>query len=440
MAATYTDEWEKFINSEEDDGVRGMHGPYRVIGTDRSVYEIHPWHVVRDHNSSYPVGHQEWAHMSESGKHAYFHAAALFAKPSRQMLAKTIVVLRKSDGVYLWCVRMHFVLESLQRAGRSFLWPLSWQRSNLFHDQLCQDADMVTSSLVVTLEPPAYDLFPCNFAGVRPVLELPSCWNRAFVAQLNVVSHSQDVALSRRWMDPGNLRGLWLTPLQLRAPSRRSPRLVCAPLTEVLSHDLVAEVVEHRLQHKYMSAIVSNLHEVLETRLVCKAFNVAACEGMARAAKRMLDRVDKMLVSTNINHAYIVRATVSSHGVDVYRAMAELGNNQCSNAPLSVHDLVRAYMRLLFNKKLGASPPRAPVKGLRPPWERMHAVTRVLGETPLVGHVHGTRRTQQRRVRFRMKVPGSDLPAQIAKGWKCVPEPRTHERCMCPLHSGALVA
>ena len=437
---SYSCRWEEFIDSDDDDGVRGAHGPYRVIGTSGSVYEIHAWHVVRDHNSSYPIGMEEWADMSESGKHASFHAAALFSKASRQLLAKTIVVLRKHDGVYLWCVRIHYVLEGMPRAGRTFLWPLSWQKSNLFHDELCLNPAMATSSLVVSFEPPTYDLFPWDLAGVRPVKELASCWNRAFVSQLNVVSHSQEVGISRRWMDPGNLRGLWMKPLQLGGPSRRSPRLVCASLTEVLSQDLVAEVVGHGLQHKYMSSTVSNLHEVLQTRLVCKGFNVAVCEGMARAAKRTLDRVDRMMQCADINYAYIVRATVCSHGLDVYRAMAELGSVQCSNASPSVHDLVRVYMRLLFNKGLGACPPRPPVKGLRPPWERMHAVTRVLGETPLVIHVHGTRHTQQRRVRFRMKVPGRDLPNQITKGWKYVPEPRTHERCMCPLHSGALAA
>ena len=432
-------EFGAFINAETNDGSWGSHGPYLTMSHRGTVHEIHAWHVVRDYNSSYPCGVNEWSHMCETGKLAWFHAEALFSKPTRVLLARTIIVVRGWDGLYVWCVRFHRKLDHGYEAGRHFLWPLPWRMALAFYDQLCDDPEMSTSSLVNEYPVAPCALYPCSLMGARKVTAMENVADRVFTASINVVSSDPDRAISRRWRDPGNLRGLWLTPLQLGAPTRRSPRLTGPPLVDVLVPELVDEVVRKLLAHYYLSAQVSQLHTVLQTRLVCKAFNRSVCEGMARTTRRILGVVRPLVCSAELELAYTARATLAMYGVNLFRAMEEV-HKWVPDRPPSLHDEVRIYMRLLFNKRSSAVPPRAPVKALPPPWKRMHVMTRVLGKHVLCKHAHGTRHTQQRRVRFRMKVPGRDLPNQITKGWKYVPEPRTHERCMCPLHSGALAA
>lgn len=362
--------------------------------------------------------------MLETGKHRFFHAAVLFSKPSRQLMAKTIVVLRQRDGVYLWCVRFHLSIEPHRDCGRTFLWPLGCEKALGFYLNLLEDDAMVTSTLVQVFRPfVEHALYPAQFEGVRPAAELESGADRSLVASLSVVSHDENHPISRMWMywhRSNVITGAYPPPRA--AGKRRSPRLACLPMVEVLGGDVLTEVLWALLRRQYLSPSAEWLHEVLSMRLVCKAFNAEVCDGMARTTRQIFALIKPLMFERAWECVLDVRAKLTWAGVGVFRALSEL--DRVRGRPLGTHEAAQIYMRLLFNKPAEARPPL-----LVPPPPPETPMGRVLGEAPNESRAHGkgTRRMAQARVRFRMKVPGSRVLEMVHKGWHQV-EPRAPKR------------
>lgn len=398
-----------------DDGVRGAHPPYRVIGTNGAVYDIHPWHVVRDHNSAYPVLPKEWAHMCETGKHAFWNSGALLAKPSRQLMAKTIVVLRTTDDEpeYMWCVRMRLELPELARdgsrpsVGSEFLWLLSWREALAFMFKLSEDELFEHSSLVLQYEPVDLTILPEALPGARQITALRRWQDRAFVASLSAVTPSEDFEICSRWKDPRALRG------QRRFPHwvvsvRRSPRWTSPPLVEALGLDLVGEVVEHAVGTYYLSANLLELVKVLDLRIVCRAFNASVCEGIVRASRKVRQLCTVLYLEDALVHAYAARAILTWAGISTFRAMDEAWHARHKLA-LTRREEVHIWMRLLFNKSARSRPPMAP--------KAFQSMVCVHGEAPKARSGYGTRRQSVKRVRFRLLVSQCHVAALEARGW-----------------------
>ena len=422
VGAWNSDAWEEFVDGVASENEGGEHGPYYVISPLGKVYEIHRWHVARDHNSSYPVLENEWAHMAEHGRHAFFHAAALFTKPSRKLMAKTIVVLRQFDGNYVWCVRFHTLTPSGERVGRNFLWPLQSAQACRFYEELARDPNPAVqhSSLVQELIPMrAEELFPTSFPGARPVSRLASASDCLFVASLNVVTHDPTQQISRLWSDRVMLRGGWNRPLRIsHAPKRRSPRKATGSLVEVLPQEVIDDIVMTRLEDCFLSAKYTDLYTVLEMRLVCRAFNAGVLCGMRIAADIVLDKVADLEANPDLPTVYQTRAQLTHAGINLFRAMAECASLQ----ECTLHPLCERYLRLAFNKKPDD----------RPPMGTTWVMKRVLGESQrmldvhassrhsLVSvprHGHETRRAKQTAVRFKLAVPDERVSDMRIKGW-----------------------
>lgn len=421
--------FDEFLGSVDDDGIRGKHPPYRVVGTTGQVFDLHPWHVVRDHRASYPVLANEWAHMCESGRHAFFHGAVLLGKPSRKLLAKAIVVLR--DSIYhdrvegsgehrlLWCVRMHYAVDD-PGCGREFLWALNWQTALRAQNTFAEDPHMVTSSLMQMEPHLGVELFADEFAGARVLTSLENLEDRAFVASLCVVTHAQSVPISRKWTYPC-LRGVVAAraspgckPLLLQTAVRRSPRLALPPLVETLGEDLVCEVVDHVLKHTWFSARADTQHQRLRMRLVCRAFNHAVCEGMTRAGNLAMNLVTNMTTTTSLEPVYELRARFATAGISVFRAIQEMRrrdrdrNREAREASSSA----RIYIRLMFNKGgLGGPPPPPPPPKLTLTMKCAHGEMAPSRES----HGYGTRK--RFRVWFCMDVPNQFEPVMRLDGW-----------------------
>lgn len=420
------DDWEGF-----GDGVQGGHGPYyvlRPVSDGGAVFQVHSSHVVRDMNSSYPVLPNEWAHMCESGKHACWNSGALFAKPSRCPLPKTIVVLRlgvPESEDYVWCVRMRVELEELQPhhpcqewgCGSSFLWPLSWEMARELYVVLARDVSgFAQSSLVLSFVPAPFDFSWSELPFTRRVKSLPRVQDRALVASLHVTSCNRGTFDSLHWTSPSWLRGLGKTRLprcELGSALRRSPRFDSPPLVEVLGSDLVGEVLRSLLASLYLSPRYVRLATVLDTRLVCRSFNAAVCDGAERTCDQILRACKNLRDETDLAFAYAARIWLTDSGVSVFRAMGEAWSARARKP--TQREAVLLWMRLVFNKKQRSLPPG------RPKTNQMMVC--VYGEALNSGSGYGTRRQSQKRVRFRLSVPLADVPKLRARGWEEWEEP-----------------
>lgn len=396
-----------------DDGVRGAYPPYLVVGTTGAVYEIDPVHVVRDLNSAYPVLSNEWAHMCETGKHAFWNSEALMWKPSRQLMPKPIVVLRTDldNTHYLWCVRMRVELYTWPNGvGDEFLWPLSCTTAGHFYDRLEENPHMAHSSLVQYFCPCAHDLFPEQLIGARRLDRLEHFGARVLLAGLNVVTHDVAQPISWSWLDAGALRGAWCRPLRPGAASRRSARLAGPPLVDTLGRDLLTEVIGHLLQPFYLSARLYGLATVLDVRLVCHAFNALVGEGMQRACQNVLRLCRLLRTDDWLEHVYAARATLTWAGICTFRAMEEQSAVDALGREPTRRETMQLWMRLLCGKAPGARPPSTP--------KPFQAMVCVHGETTTTASGHGTRRQRRKRVRFRLLAPQCLVAALETRGWR----------------------
>ena len=366
--------------------------------------------------------------MAETGKHAHWNSSALLDKPTRHLMPKTIVVLRTTQVMpeYLWCVRIRLELPEFGRedarpsVGAEFLWPLSWQTAHEFHKHLRADEHFNTSSLVHEFEPSQRDIYPEALRCTWRIERLPRVQDRAFVAALSVVTHSQQVAISHRWQDAEALRGFWSHRFYLEAASRRSPRLACLPLVEVLGRDLVGQVLEQLLGSVYLTARLCGLSTTLDARLVCRTFNACVCDGMERTCHRILQVCRDLRTHEDLACAYEVRKTLTWNGVSSFRAMSELWLAMQRSA-LTQREAVHLWMRLQFNKPEGAHPPRAP--------NALQSMVCVHGEALGNGSGYGTRSEGRKRVRFRLGVPDSLVSVLRERGWTESDSPVSGSMC-----------
>lgn len=353
--------------------------------------------------------------MCETGKHAAWNSGALFAKPSRQLMAKTIVVLRTTaaEPEYMWCVRMRLELPELARdgsrpsVGSEFLWLLSWREALAFMFKLSEDELFEQSSLVLQYEPVDLTILPEALPGARKITALRRWQDRAFVASLSAVTPSENFEISSRWKDPRALRGQRRFPHGV-VSMRRSPRRTSPPLVEALGMDLVGEVVQHAVGTYYLSAKLLEQAKVLDLRIVCRAFNTHVCDGIVRTSRKVRRLCDQLYLEDALVHAYAVRATFTWAGISVFRAMDEAWQARHKLA-LTRRDEVYIWMRLLFNKPARARPPRAP--------KAFQSMVCVHGEAPTEQSGHGTRRQRLKRVRFRLLVSHCHVARLEARGW-----------------------
>lgn len=412
-----------------DDGERGGHPPYRFMSEKLggAVYDIHPYHVVRDHGSYYPVGRKEWEHMRESGRHAFWSSFALLDKPSRLLLPKTIVVIRTgfTDPSYVWCVRFKIDVWEFtpkgckpSQTGRDFLWPLNSELAFAFMLDLNNDAQFVSSSLVQQYAPTVTSLSLDQLKGARRADTLPSWLDRGFVASFNVVSEKKEclglTAAAGWWRgnQERNLTGGHVTRRSTRVASRRSPRVAGPSLVDVLGRDLLEEVVGLACYCRYRfyaEGTPCELVGVINLRLVCRAFNALVCARIVRTCRMVRSKCDLLRYNKELDHAYYLRAVLVWSAVSVYRAMAEAETVRNSDRALTHREEVHMWMRLFFNKPKGARPPG--------PVNSMQSMVFVHGQAPRTDSRHGTRRQSQKRVRFRLAAPVAQVRKLELEGW-----------------------
>ncbi|MGZ0213614.1 MAG: hypothetical protein ACKVI4_14175 [Actinomycetales bacterium] len=428
-------EWEEKM-VEVDDGSGGKHGPYHVAHPGGRLFEVHPWHVCRDHNSGYPIHRSEWAHMTETGKHAAFHAMALFGKPGRELMAKTIVVVRLVDGSYGWCVRFEYTNTVLQvpglpsccgpikksmQVGSSLLWPLPREEADALYEKLYADPAWAQSSLVHTYIPTTgSEMYPSLFPGARPVTSLPWWPMRAMFVALNVVTHDQSYQIARMWRDRTSLRQNHIG--RRRRVRLRSPRVASPPLVDTLGQDLVGLIVERVLDDSYLCPHIKALAEVLDMRLVCKAFNVEVRAGM-RDSVRIIHGYYRCVMdmpSADMGWLYRAREYFTSRGIGLFSVIEEFKGNE-SGADESGYE--RTYLRLMFNKLGIYKEPPAPLAV-----QGTVVMSRVTGGTLSERRAYyrrraessscaGTRSATYKRVVFKMRVPCSRERGMDNQGW-----------------------
>ena len=120
---------------EDGVGDRTWHTNF-YLRYDGSVWAIRGNTIVRDTDTAYPVGPNEWARWRATGMLRAMGADLLLRKPSRKLLPKCIVVVtnfrrdRCGPGAlreYVWCIRFKLQdcehLPRMNGRGVFFLWP-----------------------------------------------------------------------------------------------------------------------------------------------------------------------------------------------------------------------------------------------------------------------------------------------------------------------------
>ena len=277
---------------------------------------------------------------------------------------------------------------------------------------------MMTSSLMQMEPHLGVDLFAHEFAGARVTTSLENLEDRAFVASLSVVTYAQNSPISRKWTYPC-LRGVVAAcaspgcqALLLQTAVRRSPRLALPSLVETLGEDMVCEVVDHVLKHTWFSARADTQHQRLQMRLVCRAFNRAVCEGMARAGDLAMNLVTSITLTTSLEPVYELRARFATAGISVFRAIQEMRNRYGPREAREASSSARIYIRLMFNKGgLSRPPPPAPPPKLTLTMKCAH------GEMAPSRESHGYSTRKRFRVWFCMEVPNKIEPVLRLDGW-----------------------